>query len=159
MEQHTEASPRHLARIAGALNLLNILAGFFAIGIVPAVLVVPGDAAATLENIHANEALYRLGLAAHMIPIVCNVPLVVILYELFKVVDRRIALLLVFFSLGGRPLKAPTCSISSRRWSCWTALFQPTSCRPWCMHRSDLCRSATAFSRSFTPSTYCLLHT
>jgi len=90
-----------LARIAGGLYLLNIVAGFFAIGVVPAALVVTGDAAATLENIQANELLYRLGLAAHMIPILCNVPLVVILYDLFKVVDRRIALLAVFFSLVG----------------------------------------------------------
>jgi Domain of unknown function (DUF4386) len=62
---------------------------------------VSGDAAATVHNIQANELLYRAGLAAHMIPIVCNVALIVILYELFKVVDRRIALMMVFYSLVG----------------------------------------------------------
>jgi hypothetical protein len=101
MDQLAGASPRQLARIAGGLYLLNIVAGFFAIGVVPAALVVPGDAAATMQNIQANEQLYRLGLAAHMIPVVCNVPLVVILYDLFKVVNRRIALLVVFYSLVG----------------------------------------------------------
>jgi Domain of unknown function (DUF4386) len=69
MEQNADASPRYLARIAGALYLLNILGGFFAIGVVPAMLVVPGDAAATLENIQANQSLYRLGLAAHLNPL------------------------------------------------------------------------------------------
>ena len=47
MDQLAGASPRRLARIAGGLYLLNIVAGFFAIGVVPAALVVPGDAAAT----------------------------------------------------------------------------------------------------------------
>ena len=101
MESLTGTSPRQSARIAGGLYLLNIVAGFFAIGVVPAVLVVSGDAAATVHNIQANELLYRVGLAAHMIPIVCNVALVVLLYDLFKVVDRRIALMMVFYSLVG----------------------------------------------------------
>src|SRR5918998_873484 len=105
-DQLTGASPRQLARIAGGLYLLNIVAGFFAIGVVPAALVVPGDAASTVQNIQANQLLYRLGLAAHMIPIVCNVPLVVILYDLFKVVDRRLALLMVFFSLVGTAVES-----------------------------------------------------
>ena len=101
MDPLAGASPRQLARIAGGLYLLNIVAGFFAIGVVPAALVVSGDAAATVHNIQTNQLLYRAGLAAHMIPIVCNVPLVVILYDLFKVVDTRIALLMVFYSLVG----------------------------------------------------------
>ena len=35
------ASPRQLARIAGALYLINIVGGAFAIGVVQAMLVVP----------------------------------------------------------------------------------------------------------------------
>ena len=106
MEQLEGASPRQLARIAGGLYLLNILAGGFAIGVVPAILFVEGDAAATLHNIQANELLYRLSLAAHMLPIVCNVPLVVILYDLLKGVNRRISLLMVFFSLVGTAVES-----------------------------------------------------
>ncbi len=106
MEHPTEASPRQLARIAGGLYLLNIVAGFFAIGLVPAVLFVEGDAAATLRNIQANELLYRLGISAHMIPVVCNVPLVVILYDLFKVVNRRVALLMVLYSVVGTAVES-----------------------------------------------------
>ncbi|HEV7665251.1 MAG TPA: DUF4386 domain-containing protein, partial [Chloroflexota bacterium] len=92
--------------MAGGLYLLNILAGAFAIGVVPAALVVSGDVAASLHNIQANELLYRVGLAAHMIPIVCNVALVVILYDLFKIVDRRIALMMVFYSLVGTAVES-----------------------------------------------------
>ena len=55
MEPLTGTSPRQLARMAGGLYLLNILAGAFAIGVVPAALVVSGAAAASLHNIQANE--------------------------------------------------------------------------------------------------------
>ena len=105
-EDTAGASPRQLARIAGALYLLNIVAGFIAIGLVPAILFVEGDVAATLRNIQANELLYRLSLAAHMIPILCNVPLVVILYDLLKGVNRRLALMMVFYSLVGTAVES-----------------------------------------------------
>jgi hypothetical protein len=96
-----EASPLRLARIAGGLYLVNIVLGFFAIGVVPAMIFVAGDAAATAHNIQANELLYRLGIVAHVIILLTNVPLAVIFYELFKVVSRRLALLVVFFTLVG----------------------------------------------------------
>lgn len=100
------ASPRRLAGIAGGLYLLNIVAGMFAIGIVPALLFAEGDAAATLHNIQAHAPLYRLSLAAHLLPIVCNVPLVIILYDLLKVVNRRLALLMVCYSLVGTAVES-----------------------------------------------------
>ena len=105
-EDTVGASPRQLARIAGGLYLLNIVAGFIAIGLVPAILFVDGDVAATLRNIQANELLYRLSLAAHMIPILCNVPLVVILYDLLKGVNKRLALMMVFYSIVGTAVES-----------------------------------------------------
>ena len=105
-EDPAGASPRQLARIAGGLYLLNIVAGFIAIGLVPAILFVEGDVAATLRNIQANELLYRLSLAAHMIPILSNVPLVVILYDLLKGVNRRLALMMVFYSIVGTAVES-----------------------------------------------------
>jgi hypothetical protein len=101
-----ESSPRQLARIAGGLYLMNIVGGAFAIGYVSAVLVVPGDAAATAHNIQAHELLYRVGLAAHLLPDVANVALAVIFYDLFKVVNRRLALLVVFFTLVGTAIES-----------------------------------------------------
>jgi hypothetical protein len=95
------ASPRHLARIAGGLYLIIIMGGFFAIGYVPATLIVPGDAAATAHNILAHELLYRSDLAVHILLLLCNIPLAVIFYDLFKVVNRRLSLLVVFFTLVG----------------------------------------------------------
>ncbi len=104
MDRIAAASPRQLARTAGGLYSLNILGGFFAIALVPSIIGVTGDAAATAHNIHANELLYRLGLLAHVLITVTNVGLAVIFFELFKVVNRRLAMLVVFFTLVGTAL-------------------------------------------------------
>jgi hypothetical protein len=94
-------SPRQLARVAGGLYLINILGGAFALGYVPAAIVVPGDAAATAHNLLAHELLYRWGLVAHLVTLASNIPLALIFYDLFAVVNRRVALLVVFFTLVG----------------------------------------------------------
>jgi hypothetical protein len=106
MDSVVGASPRQLARIAGALYLINIVGGAFAITVVPAMLIVQGDAAATAHNLQTHELLYRAGLAAHVLVTVTNVPLAVIFYELFKVVNRRLALLDAFFILVATAIEA-----------------------------------------------------
>src|SRR6202165_3966172 len=94
-----------LARSAGALYLINIIGGAFAISIVPALLF-GSDPAATAHNIQAHELLYRSGLAAHVVVTVTNIFLALIFYELFKVVNRRLALLDVFFILVATAIEA-----------------------------------------------------
>ena len=106
MDHPAGASPRRLARMAGALYLINIVGGAFAIGFVPALVVVSGDAAATAHNIQAHELLYRSGLAAHVVVTLTNIPLAVIFYELFKLVNRRLALLDAFFILVATAIEA-----------------------------------------------------
>jgi Domain of unknown function (DUF4386) len=105
MDLTAGASPRQLARIAGGLYLVNILAGAFAIGVVPTVLVVH-NMAATAHNIQTHELLYRLSLAAHVVVTATNVPMAVIFYELFKVVNRRLAMLDVLLSLVATAIEA-----------------------------------------------------
>ena len=105
MDSVAGASPRKLARAAGALYLINIVAGAFAIGIVHAMLFVP-DPAATAHNIQTHELLYRSSLVAHIAVTVTNVPLAVIFYELFKVVNQRLALLDAFFTLVATAIEA-----------------------------------------------------
>jgi DNA-binding NarL/FixJ family response regulator len=67
MDSIADTSPRRLARIAGALYLINIVLGAFAIGVIPAIIAVGPDAAATVHNIQTHELLYRLGLTAHVV--------------------------------------------------------------------------------------------
>ena len=106
MKNHAlEFSPQAYARSAGLLYLIVIVAGVFAEIFVRGGLVVSGDAAATAHNIMTHELLYRSGFAAELIACVCNIPLALIFYELFKVVNRRITLLVVFFSLVGTAIE------------------------------------------------------
>src|SRR5262245_34829729 len=94
-------SPRRNARIAGLLYLIVIVGGLFAELFVRGRLVVSGDAAATAHNIMAHESLYRSGFAVELFYLACNVPLSFLLYELFQVVNRKVALLALAFSLVG----------------------------------------------------------
>jgi uncharacterized protein DUF4386 len=107
-EQIAAASPRTSARIAGALYLVVIVAGGFAEIGVRSRLVVNGNAVATAQNILAHEPLFRWGFAADVMGVLCVVPLILLLYEIFKVIDRRIALLALFFSLIGTAIQATT---------------------------------------------------
>ena len=106
MERIAEASPRLKARIAGLLYLIVIAGGIFTELFVRSALIVRGDAAATAANILAHEQLYRLGFAAGIIILVCNIPLAVIFYDLFKVVNRSVSLLLAFFILVGTAIES-----------------------------------------------------
>ena len=98
-------SPQVYARVAGLLYLIVIVAGVFAEIIVRDQLVVPNDAAATAHNIMTHELQYRLGFAAELIALVCNIPLAIIFYELFKVVNRQVTLLVVFYCLVGTAIE------------------------------------------------------
>ena len=95
----TEAWPRLYARIGGGLYLIVIVGGIFAEIFVRGRLVVHGNAVATAHNIQAHELLYRSGLAVEVFYCACNIPLILILYNLFKVVNKNLALMMVFFGL------------------------------------------------------------
>jgi Domain of unknown function (DUF4386) len=98
-------STQQLARIAGALYVVNIVGGAFAIGYVNGTLLTD-DLATTAHNISSHLLLYRSGIAAHVIVTVTNVPLALIFFELFKVVNRRLALLDAFFVLVATAIEA-----------------------------------------------------
>ena len=99
-------SIKTIARLGGLLYLINIVLGFFAIGYVPGLTVISNDPAATAQNILTHEQLYRLGLAAHIIILVTNIPLAVIFYEIFRVVNKRITLLVILFTITGTAIEA-----------------------------------------------------
>jgi hypothetical protein len=86
-------SPQVKARIAGFLYLIVIVGGIFAEMLVRSRIIVHGDAAATAHNIIAHEVLYRWGFVVELFYLVCNVPLILLFYDLFKVVNRKVALL------------------------------------------------------------------
>jgi hypothetical protein len=102
----SKSSPALKARITGAFYLICGWAYSFADGSVRGKLVVPGDAALTAHNILAHEQLYRLGFAADLISAVCYITVTILLYDLFRPVNRSISLLAAVFSLAGCIIQA-----------------------------------------------------
>ncbi|MCW3093799.1 MAG: hypothetical protein JWP81_4868 [Ferruginibacter sp.] len=90
-------SNKKLGRIAGLLYLVVIATGLFAEVFVRQALSVPGDAITTAHNIQSSEMLYRLGLVADLFNFVCGLPVVLIIYILFKPVNKYLTTLAMFF--------------------------------------------------------------
>jgi hypothetical protein len=93
------SSVQTYARMAGALSLLSIVAGFFGEVYVPSKLIVSADATATARNIMASSLLFRAGFASYLVEALCDVSLTLIFYVLLRPVQRELALLAAFFGL------------------------------------------------------------
>src|SRR5947209_10544512 len=91
-------------RFAGLLYVLTSIVGFFAMGYVPSKLIVHGNAAATANNIAANETLFRLGIAGELIGMTGFIFVAVALYDLLKAVNRRHASLMVTLIVVSIPI-------------------------------------------------------
>jgi hypothetical protein len=85
------------ARVAGVFYLWMGLPAPFALLYLPAKLIVPGDAAATANNIVSNQGLFRLGIIAVLISSTGFVLLAVALYRLLNEVNKTQAALMVIF--------------------------------------------------------------
>jgi len=94
------------ARIAGLCYLMVIAGGLFAEGLVLGSLVVPGDAAATARAVAADEALWRWGVAVHLLYLIPAVVVNVIVCGLFEPVGPTLARLALVFSLAGVTVEA-----------------------------------------------------
>ncbi len=90
-----DISAKKTARIAGGLYFLFLILGIFCFFYVPSQIFVDGNASATASNIRANELLFRLGIAGNIISQIIFIFLVLVLYELFKNVDKKYAKLMV----------------------------------------------------------------
>jgi hypothetical protein len=106
MQPRVPFSPRSKARVAGLLYLIVIVGGIFAELFVRGRLIAHGDAVATAHNIVAHQLLYRMGFAVEVFYCACNLPLILIFYDLFKAVSRTFAVLVVFFSLVGTAVES-----------------------------------------------------
>lgn len=92
MTTASDAPRSSTARIAGFLYLLITAAAVIAHFYVPAQLIVPGDMAATVTNIKSSESLLRLSIGSEFVVLLSEVVLTVLLYSLFRTVNRTIAL-------------------------------------------------------------------
>jgi hypothetical protein len=98
--------PRLLARIAGALYLIITACALFAYLYVRGQVIVADDMAQTAANFLLHEQLYRLGFAAAVIVVVCNLSMGLILFELLKVVNPRLAQLALLFIIVSTTIEA-----------------------------------------------------
>jgi Domain of unknown function (DUF4386) len=92
-----QISPRRLARIAGVFYLFEFVAGVLAAVFIPGL--VGGDAATLAINIQAHQTSFWVGFAFFLLVIMDYIVVAALFYELFKVVNRRLALLATFFIL------------------------------------------------------------
>ncbi len=104
MTTKEKMNPNKIARVAGFLFLLMGPFGFFGMFYVPSILIVPGDAAITANNIMASESLFRSAIVSALIVQIINIFMVLILYKLLKPVNKNHASLMVIFILIGAPI-------------------------------------------------------
>ncbi len=97
-------SPQKTARAAAFVFLIIFLLGMSTELFIRPGMIVPGDAAATVKNIAASEALFRLSLVSDLIRLALLMLLPLILYRLLKPVNKTIASLMVIFSLVSVPI-------------------------------------------------------
>ena len=81
------------ARLAVVFYLLESLASLAGQLLIPGRLIVAGDAAATANNIMANESLFRVAIAAALIAVIFHLVVGVIFYGMFKPVSASFSLI------------------------------------------------------------------
>lgn len=88
-------SLKKTARLAGLLYLIWVITGVYGIFFVSSQTVVQGNAVATANKIIANEFIFKTGIINDIISNTIWVFIVLMLYRLFKQVNKRQAKLLV----------------------------------------------------------------
>jgi Domain of unknown function (DUF4386) len=92
-------SPNTLARMAGILYFLVVLAGISSEIIVGNFIFVPGDITTTVNHITAYESIFRLGFVVSLTRFAVFIFLVLALYKLLRPVNKDWSLVMVAFAL------------------------------------------------------------
>jgi hypothetical protein len=103
-----DVSPRFRAQLAGALYALTIVTAVIAVA-VDRSLVVLSDAAATTANIVAHQPLFRLAFLSDVVSGASYVAAAVLLYSLFRDVNRTVSLLAALMSVAACVSGAISC--------------------------------------------------
>lgn len=88
------------ARTAGALYLAIAVCGGFSIGYVPMQIVMTGDIAGSAARLLENQGLFKLGVLADCLIILFELAITAILYDLFRTVSPKMALVALISRLG-----------------------------------------------------------
>ncbi len=104
MTTQANTNPNKTARIAGFLYLLLIPLGILGLLYIPNTLFVPGDIATTMDNIRANEFLFRAGIVSAILAQLLNIAVVLYLYKVLAPASKIAGQLMVIFLLLGVPI-------------------------------------------------------
>lgn len=91
-------------RLAGFVYFMLVITGIFNLVYVPLQIVDWSDAAATVSNINSSELLFRAGIVVGIVSYVFYLILPIILFDIFKDIDRRMAVLMVTLACASVPI-------------------------------------------------------
>src|SRR5512136_2651916 len=97
-EKSTLDSPKKLARMAGILYFLVVLAGISS-EVIGNSIFVPGDITSTVNHILAYELIFRLSFFTSMVRHVILILLVLALNKLLRSVNKDLAMMMVTLAL------------------------------------------------------------
>jgi hypothetical protein len=95
-----ERSPFVYARVAGLAYVVTIMLGIFSVSYIDSNILVPGNNAATVDNIMNNELRFRISIASEIILYALVVLLSHALYVILKTVNRNLALLALLWRIA-----------------------------------------------------------
>lgn len=111
-----ETSPRFQARLAGVFEALEGLTSAFGQVFVLGRLIVVGNAATTAANVLGHERLFWLGFVCSLAGVAFHIVWILLFYELFKAVNRRLSLLAAFVGLVVCAMQAVTALLYLAPW-------------------------------------------
>lgn len=101
MKHHSDQlTDRTTTKTAGVLYLIIFVCGIFSILYMPSRLFVSGNAAATVDNIIANNSIFRLSLFCDVVVLLCEVVLTVLLYRLLRQVSSKLSMIAAAYRLA-----------------------------------------------------------
>ena len=98
---------KRIARAAGVFYLFNIILSVLYMEYIPAKIAVWDDPAATMNNLIANESLFRWGIVIGITVHISFILLPLTLYKLLHHINKNAAVLMVVFALISVPMSFP----------------------------------------------------
>ena len=108
MKQMTKTSPRAKGRIAGVCYLGIFVAGAIFMVLIPSTGLLNNNDAAAIDYIVLHQTAFWAGYAFLLLVVALRLILMLLFYELFKPVNKRINLLAVYFNIAATTIQAVT---------------------------------------------------
>lgn len=108
MKQMTTTSPRAKGRITGACYLAIFVAGYIFMTLIPSTGLLNNNDAAAIGYIVSHQTAFWAGYPFLLLVVVFRLIVMLLFYELFKPVNKRINLLAIYFNIAATTMQAVT---------------------------------------------------